>query len=181
MAEQVDVRIAMKQFLEWCPHREYDFPLGGTVPILSDAEHRLVGEITMAMPIATDAVQEIRAGLSRLEAYALVIFAIRSAVAAVRCEDSVILRAGLVGIVIDDELVDWRDILRALALIESCAGRLKVEFAEAIHALSEAFATRGRRETVRGYLERTPDMRRAEVMGYTATGEGRDFAFAKRF
>ena len=65
--------------------------------------------------------------------------------------------------VIDDDLVDYRGTLIALALIEDCAFRLGTDL-ESVMRGAMAVASESRRETVNEYLSRVPGLRGIGVM-----------------
>jgi hypothetical protein len=170
---------AIQRFLEWCPHRQFDFPLGGHVPVLAEAELALLRESERAS-VTKEELRSIRERLTLRQAYSLVIFAVRSALFAARTGRPNVLRAGLLGVLIDDGLVDWRDMLAALALTEECARRLHIEFDEGVQAAAALMATDGRQRVITGYLSRTPEMREIDVLGFAVEGTGSELTFRSR-
>ena len=104
-------------------------------------------------------------------------FAVRMAVYAVRTESPSVLRAGLVCIALDDDVVDWRDLMTVLSLIEYCAGRLGLDFRRSVEdILPLATAERGS-TIVNGYLSSSPQLRQAAAVRSKPTGEGATFRF----
>ena len=153
-------------FLESCPD-SYDFPAGGQTVIPLASETEFLKTIETSQPIQPVEIAPARKELSLPQAYSLVIFAVRMAIHAVRTGDPRLLRAGLIGLVVDDSLVDWRDILAACSIIEDCASRLGIDFRHDIEKVVD-LATERRQETiVSGFLQREPRMRKPDVMGYT--------------
>jgi hypothetical protein len=168
---------SIKRFLEGYPDQTA-FPLGKPVAIPTDAELTLLEAMAETVPALVGDLVSVRKNVKEVaHGYSLIQFAIRMAVLAVRRDNPDILITSLPGLILDDDKVDWRDILRALSIIENCAVRLGIEFRPAVENLCQ-FATPKRRHTiVEGYLVRSPDMRDVRVMGYAAQGEGRTLSF----
>ena len=169
---------AIKPLLAQYP-RHIEFPLGGLLPIPTEAEECLLISIKKAPPITAEDVAAIRRELRRHDAYALVVFATRMAVFAARTNSDSNLKAALVGLAIDDCLVDWRDILVSISIIEDCAIRLGVDFATCIQTVSVLAADERRRTIDEGYLPRPPKLRNVEVMGFTAKGIGGELHYVR--
>jgi hypothetical protein len=125
-------------------------------------------------------VPELRPKISFEDAYRLTILAVRMAVLAVRTQNRELLRAGLIGLVIDDSEVDWRDFLGALSIIEDCARRLGLDFyAEVLFLLG--FTSRSRKETIQnGYFSRALAFRSPDVFGFAAVGPDFNLKYVSR-
>ena len=82
-----------------------------------------------------------------------------------------ILSASIFGIIVDDNLVDWRDTLVALLVIEDCAIRLGTELDLVVQDAARVASER-RRSIIAGYLARPAEMRRIKVMRIEAIGDG---------
>ena len=71
---------------------------------------------------------------------------------------------------IDEDEVDYRDVLSALSIIEHYASKLGVNLHDLVLPLC-VVASMDRRDTIiNGYFSRTPEMRTIEVMGYKEVG-----------
>lgn len=170
---------AIKLFLAEYP-RYLEFPLGGTTAIPMDSEQRLLASIDQEFPIVPDDVAALRGELSRHNAYSLVTFATRMAVFVARTNAASLMEAVSIGLVLDDGLVDWRDMLVALSIVEDCANRLGVDFRACIDRTSTLAADQRRRTIQQGYLTREPKMRDIGVMGFRTEGVGEGLHYIRR-
>ena len=110
-------------------------------------------------------------------AYGLVSLATRLAILSVRNGDPELLKKGLWGILVDDGLVDWRDILRALSVIDDCARRVGFPIEPFLRESAE-FATEKRKHTIlEGYLSRPSALRMPEIMGLKARGAASNLVY----
>jgi hypothetical protein len=160
--------------------KEAEFPLGGELEIPTQAERNLLRVLESGRPFPASTIASLRSELGIHDAYALVIFSVRMAVFAVRRNEAKPLLLGLMGLVIDDGKVDWRDILSALSIVENCAARLGIAFAPAMEEFYP-LASPQRRDTIKdGYFAREPDMRKIEIMGFVASGSGKVLTFNRQ-
>lgn len=173
------IRRAVENLLAQYPP-QLEFPIGTGIDIPTIPERELLAALRALDPISDGAIDGIRAQLGTRDAYAMVTFAVRMAVHAARIQDGATLKAALAGLVMDDGIVDWRDILVALSIVEDCAQRTEVQFDSAIREVAKLASAQRRSTIVDGYLTRSPDMRRVEVMGFEAVDTGNEPTFRPR-
>ncbi len=160
---------AIRRFLSSSP-RDYDFPLGGEVAIPIDAERDLLTALPAS--VSVELLGMIRPTIQRQDAYTLVIFAVRMAVFAARTKDPIPIKKSLWLLCVDDNEVDWRDVLVALAIIEDCSTNSGTDFRNSLEEVAD-LAPHRRQHTLReGYLGRTPEMRAVETFGYQVLHPG---------
>lgn len=156
------------------------FPIYGTSEnpdIPMTAELALLNTIERSNPISHKEVQSIRARLNYVDECHLVTFAVRMAILAARTNTISDIRSGTLGLVIDNGIVDGREILIQLSIVEDCALRLGTDL-ESIVRPHIHLATEKRRETiVDGYLSRTPGMRGLKIMGVAVSGHGSNLKY----
>jgi hypothetical protein len=157
---------SVRFFLDSCPE-DFVFPMGGDVAIPMQSEESLIACLEKISEIPNISVASLRCNLTVRETYRMLVFAVRMAVHAVRINAPHYLRTGLFGLFIDDKMVDWRDFLCALTIIDDCARRLALSLDDEPNLFSD-WITVPNREIIDGYLSRSPEMRRVEVMGYVA-------------
>lgn len=157
-----------------------DFPTGGIIEIPLPSEQALLEAIEQSAPLGEAELLPFRKNLTIRDTYSLLIFAVRMAILAARTGAPGIFRAGLLGVVVDDEVADWRDVLTALSIIEDCASRIGLDFRSELEKALE-LATEGRRKTIHeGYLSRSPEMRTTRIMGFVPSGEGKSLRYVHR-
>lgn len=148
----------------------------GEMPIA--AEVRLCEAIQRSIPISEQEVIKVRSRIDLEQAYFLVNFARRMAVYAARINEVGILKRCTLGFVFDENLVEWRDILMDLSIVEDCAVRLGTDIQEAF-AENLRFASDKRRETITGYCSRPPEMRGLKVMRVAVSGSGHELTYTR--
>lgn len=156
--------------------KPYQMISRGEMP--TEAEVRLSEAIKRSAPISEQEVLLVRSRLDLEQAYFLVNFARRMAVYGARINDVDVLTRCTLGFVLDENLVEWRDILIDLSILEDCAVRLGAD-TEAVLEASLRFASDKRRETIRGYCSRPPEMRGLKVMRVAVTGSGHELTYAR--
>jgi len=145
----------------------------------TETERVMISTFGEAMPLSQETIDMVREGLSFRNAYNLVMFAVRTAIYAARNQAPELLSISISCFIIDDGLVDWRDILVALSIIEVCANEVGMNFKD-LMLTAVKFAVLDRRElVVEGYLARTPEMRGVDVMGYKIRGAGETLDFVE--
>jgi hypothetical protein len=141
------------------------YSMSGEPCIPADCEVEFLSRLNDGSPIMREAVLAIRERLTVTNAYTLACFAVRMATYAVRSKNVTTLRLGVIGIIVDENLVDWRDVLIYLAVIEDCALRLGLDLNTVVSPYID-LASESRRDTIlNGYLARRPDMRGLSIMG----------------
>jgi len=154
---------AIFAFLSSCPDN-YDYPIGGKVSIPAVVEQELLA--ILDCNVTDELLKSVRQVISRDDAYSLVIFVVRMAVYAARTKDTTPIEKSLWILSVDDNEVDWRDTLIALAIIEDCSVRSGFDFKTKVQALAKLAPNRRRKTIEDGYLSRTPEMRDVETLGY---------------
>jgi hypothetical protein len=154
------------EFLRSYPN-DFCFPLGENIEIPMPSEEIAFGNLPFVTGTADlDTVLAIRSTLTVRMSYALLSFAVRSAVLAVRRRSSQLLRSVIPLFVIDDDQVDWRDVITALSIVDDCAERLSMDLSSEIRPFI-AIGTGCRQDTIlNGYLARTLQMRKIGVFGF---------------
>jgi hypothetical protein len=179
MINDGDTIDAIRTFLTSCPPI-YDFPLGGSDAIPIEPEKRLLEALARIGQFELAEIPVVRQALTIRDAYSLVTFTTRMAIFSVRSGSTVPILTTIAMIVIDDGLVDWRDVLTALSIIEDCAARMSLDIGELLNSVIP-LATEKRRHSIRnGYLGRPVAMRSPAVMGFVPSGENASFLFVRR-
>jgi hypothetical protein len=156
--------------------RDAEFPLAKSIPIPSREETALLNEIENCVFTSHSDISCADVGLTVLNCYSLVMFSVRMAVCAIHVSDRQVLRSGLTAIAIDEDQVDYRDILRALSLIEYCAKKLHIDFFNELRRVA-TIATTARSEILQNYMQLDPMWRTIRTMGFKATGENSTLSF----
>jgi hypothetical protein len=156
--------------------KPYQMILRGEGPM--EAEIRLYMALKKSVLIIEQEVNDVRSWLLFEQAYFLVNFARRMAVFAARTNDVDILIRCTIGFVFDDSLVEWRDILIDLSIVEDCAIRLGTDLVTAMEG-SLRFASDKRRDTIVGYYSRPQEMRGLEVMRVAVSGSGSELTYTR--
>jgi hypothetical protein len=180
MANTLEVTMAINEFCAKCGN-EMDFPDGGEIEVPQPLEADLLATIRRNKPFNSSEIAELRIRGDVQKAYSMVIFAVRTAIWAYREESFQILSDGAIGLILDEDLVDYRDMLGALAIIDECATRMGTTLTS-LMAEVEAFAMPKRLVTIKEeYLSRTEKMKSVAVMGFKAVEmEGRRLRFLSR-
>lgn len=139
------------------------------MPIPAPTEQMLLETLKQYSPINSHDLATVRQGLGVRHAYSLMIFAVRMAIHGARTGSADVIRMGMLGLAVDDGVVDWRDVLIALSLVEDCASRLGLDFGEEIEKLASLATEERKRIMLEGYLPRSSEMRAIDVMGFKAT------------
>ena len=156
---KMNVSSELEKFLDSVP-KSFPFPMGGDTTIPTSFEEELLSSITAAMDAGCQEWPSV--GNAIRGGYQSAVFAVRMAVYAARESDSRILEAGLYGLVFSNGQVDYRDLLKALSIIDDCCQRLNVELANVLPAHVDL---NGMQDTIKGYLLRDAEMREIDVMG----------------
>jgi hypothetical protein len=120
--------------------------------------------------------ERMRTAVTELAADSLMIFAHRAAEKAVRRKDPDFLTQGLAALALGSERIDPRDVLVAFSLISHSAGKLRVDYR---HSFEDARELGGKdiAELVEDWLDRTPDERSIDGMGYKEATGGKLFRY----
>ena len=153
-------------FLESCPPN-FNFPLGGEVAIPQPSESCLLNYLLAGGGLTSADIVRMRKELARNDAYSLAIFAARMAVLSLERKQKELLESSFWALVVDDDRLDWRDVLVSLSIVEDCLLGHNGDIAGLIRSHAE-IATERRKKIVLGYLKRRFKMRSVEIMGYKA-------------
>ena len=177
MGEAADqLREAVSGFIE-STGRNYAFPAGGAVRLLTTSEQRLVLALQSDDLSDAERVRILSVGLDLYDCYDIVIFGIRLAILAVRRSIHVLFRYGVLASVAGSPKIDWRDRLRAFACFENCGDRLQLSFQDELQSMARSADVETSQWAV-GYFQRTDDMRSIAVMGIVESGTGGEWTFA---
>lgn len=160
------------------------YTCNGDPPMLTAAEIVLLEAIERCASLLADDVSLVRSrflgsetrSINIRRAYLLTFFAVRMAVYGVRSQNAQVVELGLLGLVLDDNLVDYREVLKALVIIEDCAKRLGLDLGTILGRYLH-LASAKRRETIEEYLSRTPEWRGLRIMGIIAKGSDANLTY----
>lgn len=170
---------AKTQFLSSCD-RSYYIPSGGDHEILMPVETQLLIALGDTQISDREKINALAAELDASTTYDVSIFAVRLAIFAARTGDSTILKTGLLPLIAAGLQLDWRDMLRALAIFENCAARIGCDFRQALECAIKPIQDESLLTTITGYFARSDEMREIDVMGFRQIGEGPELNFAPR-
>lgn len=171
--------LATRRFLTSCP-ASYDFPTGGNWPIPSDGELTFLEVLSSHRPKQRADLLPIADQLTIADSYSLVIYSVRMSVYSARLMEPTPLLTALPALVIDDNSVDWRDILMILSIIEDCASRLRLNASIVLEEVAK-IASPVRSHTIcDGYLSRAASMRTVHVMGFDTIEDQNGLQYVRR-
>lgn len=154
----------LEQFLMACP-TDYDFPSGGVVRIPLESERQLMA-VCQAGPPAENVIEMFRQNLSSRDGYSVVIYSVRTAIYAVKGNSRDYLISGLIGLLLDDGIVDWRDVLGALSIIEECSTRLGINLQSEFDKILPLASQRRRKTILNDFYSRSKAQRQVTTMGF---------------
>lgn len=154
-------------------NREYSFPAGGQISIPTRAEAQVIDQMRSA-GVSDRQLMDAFVNVCEFPACCdIMIFGIRVGVLAVRTSSPPLFRLALVPCLAAAARIDWRDRLRALAVLEDCASRLGLDFqSELLRSTNDLLDDDELMGSIAAYLGRTDDMRRLDVMGIHAVDHG---------
>jgi hypothetical protein len=173
-AEQLNE--ARQAFLRSCG-RDYTFPAGGAVPLLTTQEQKLLVELGNGDLGAAEQSRALAADCEWPECYTIAIFAVRLAIFGVRNRVDEPFRVGVAALAAVCSKLDWRDELRALAIFEHCGKLASVDFSVEMLRLKRALYGDGQAARFDAYFTRTDEMRSIDTMGIICVGEGSQLTF----
>jgi len=168
---------AISAFLETVPSSVRYRGMGGDVEIPTSAEMSLVRVFEALFPRCRDDLAPIARGLNVDQSYRVAAFSVRVATLAARTNAIHLLRAGTLGLVVDDNLVDYRDVLMGLSVVDDCTSRLGADLGFVMQDAISVASDRRRDTIVREYLSRLPAWRGIGPMGVEAFGEGETLTY----
>jgi hypothetical protein len=170
------VSTAAAEFFKACG-REYEFPTGNGIAIYSVEEEKLIAECEMQKEDVAGYAADLAKSVDWSDAYSLAILGLRMAVLAARKNESRSFRIAIALVVAGGQKIDYRDSLRAFAILERCAESVGIELLEAMSELRDRDQL-GRLEGIfEDYFEREKKMRQIDVMGIRQVGEGAELQF----
>lgn len=171
-----NIEQAVSQFVESCGS-DYEFPAGGAIEIFTDRELKLLTELRREGIAAQEIIEIVSENLDWKACYSLVILGVRAAIYAVRNAHLESYHTGLLLLIAGSPKVDWRDVLGAFAIFETCGARLNIDFREKVESFARLGDEQKLRSTLDGYFRRNSDMRSIETMGLTEVGSGSRLSF----
>jgi hypothetical protein len=171
---------AVDAFLETVPAKVCYRGMGGDVEIPTPAELSLVRAFEASPPRSREDLIPIARRLNLHKAYVLGAFALRMAVLAARSDAIRVLRSGIFGLVIDDDLIDYRDVLVVLSAIEDCSHRLGTDLKTVVEGAASVATERRYNTIVNDYLARPPGLRGLQIMRIEALGDGDKLEYRAR-
>lgn len=179
MGEAADhLREAVAGFIE-STGRDYAFPAGGAVRLLTTPEQRLVLALQSGELSDAERIQILSGDLDLYDSYDIVIFGIRLAILAVRRSMPVLFRYSVLAAVAGSPKIDWRDRLRAFACLQNCGDRLKLSFQSELQSMARNIDEESH-HWADGFFQRTPDMQSIAVKGIVESGAGDEWTFLDR-
>jgi hypothetical protein len=146
--------------------RSYEFPAGGKHDIPTAAESELLECLRRDDPLEKEKVKPLE---SRCPAwspsYDVVIVGIRIAILAVRTDSAPAFRSGILATIAGISNIDWRDALRALAILENCGARLGIALRDEAAGIARLTTSDRASSIIRSYFSREDGMRRISVLG----------------
>ena len=170
---------AASQFIDSCG-REYEFPAGGSVEILTPQELELLEEMNQADISELEKVGSMMHDRDWSDCYSLAIFGVRLGILGVRSRNQETYRLGLLAMLAASTKLDLRDTLGALAIFEDCGRRLGIGLQSEIERISMPIEDCNLRSVIDGFFSRDEQMRSVDVMGLTQVGDGDELTFKPR-
>ncbi|MCL6508392.1 MAG: hypothetical protein K6T59_15360 [Bryobacteraceae bacterium] len=119
---------------------------------------------------------DIRASVDDVCAGYLLVYGMRMAFLSVRAKKQIGIWYGVMGIVVDDDILDYRDVLSVATLLYDGALRLEANPAVLFHR-GLRHATRKRRELLESFVSAPAFTKLIRSKGFEAIGSGQDFAY----
>jgi hypothetical protein len=174
-----EINKAVSDLLGTIPSHIRYYGMGGDVGIPTTEELALLRAFENFPPALRNELAPIAKTLTLRQADLLSAFTVRMATFAVRKNAIHVLRIGTLPLVVDDNLLDWRNVLMVLSIIDDSALRLGTDL-ESVIQDAIALASDRRRTTINEYLLRPPAFRGIKVMGIEALGNGDQFRYKKK-
>ena len=169
---------AIDAFFETVPPHVQYYGVGGNVAIPTVMEIAFLQVLTKTPPRTREDLVPIARRLTFDQATLLSAFSIRMAIHAVRTANLQVLSAGAIAMIMDDNLQDWRAILKYLSFLDDASARLGSDLSTTISD-AHRLASDRRRETIDAYYSREPFMRGIAAMRFEAIGIGDTFCYRK--
>ncbi len=139
-------------------------------------ESRLSLCIYECLTINNSDLCRLRAGVDSNMGDAICVYAARMASLAIRNHEAQIVVGGMIALALDDDIVDYRDVLASLCLLCDASQRLMRFDPESINAILQ-LATPKRSRLLRRYVNSRVGVTTPEMMGFVPTGEGSSFLY----
>jgi hypothetical protein len=154
-------------------------PKPGQPIVPTEAELDLLRSLENFGTLTLDDVAETRVRIDLSNAWRLFGFALRMSLHAAQSNSPSILKLSFIGFVLDPDLLDYRDILVRLSMVEDIANRLNVNFIGMVESMV-TLASENRARTLKDYLNRTPKLRSLATMGLIVSGSGPTLGYSTR-
>jgi len=171
-----NLKIATSDLIATCG-RDYAFPAGGQIALLTPQESTLLNELTHRSLSTSDKLLCLAEDHDWSACYTLVTFAVRLAVMGVRQRDCATFKIATLALVATSPKIDWRDTLGVLAIFEDCASQLEFDFQSDVKRILIFSDAKELRSLIDTYFSRSPEMRSVSVMGISKVGEGKDLTY----
>lgn len=146
--------------------QDFDFPCGEPNPIPLDFESRVASFVAAMGPDLSAAdISSLRTSMTYWEAYNFIIVALRLAVLSTRTRSVAFLDSSIIILLMTNSLVDWRDTLRGLAVLDDCCTSLNVSLRDKMDQFTHLMNGELKRIIYEGFLKREKVMQSLTVMG----------------
>src|SRR5437588_7096030 len=123
-----DLSVALRAFQSAFSLDTYNLADAHRLPFVFPAEEDLAGALPIFAALPLEAQQNIRSSVDIDLCAKLLTFALRMATYAVRRRTETYIRSGLLGLTLDDDVADYRDVTRVLCALRDGSCRLCVNF-----------------------------------------------------
>ena len=145
-----NMAVLLQAFLNDDLHPEYNLLHSWKVKVVPPAEEALVPFLCDGSDVLPSDWDVLRNIPNDHNAYRLLALSLRMATRALWSGDGRFVRASLAALILDEDILDPRDVYRCLAIVNDAAGRLSVPF-EGECLLAAHMASAARRSALRVY------------------------------
>ena len=149
------------------------------LPLPLDAEVRLSNAWEAFEALSEEECKAVRAGIVLEVAARLLTYGMRMAMYAVRTAKVEHIEHGLMGLVMDEDLLDDRFVLMIASVLYDAAVRIGVNPAD-LFQRTVRFATTNRSDLLLGYLAGPDYMKSVNSMGFEIVGTPKEFVYQVR-
>ncbi len=165
---RLELDLCIQAFLDTCD-RGYTFPSGGKQLILSKQECSLSAALCDPGIVEADIFQGLQL-CGGFTSYEIVIFGLRLAQVAARDQCHPKYRIAVLAVLASIPGIDWRDRIRALAVLEYCGGKFGAAFEELVQDIC-GWGPTAEKSDFAAYLARERPMRSLDVVGLYVSDE----------
>ena len=175
-ADAVTVIDRIRRFYEAVrPNHAYSLFYYTPIAIPLDVEEELSPAMRLFVRVSGSDRDAIRAAVTDRIGSKLAVYAARMASLGVRRGSEQVLLDGVTALAIDDDVVDWRDILVSLSLLCNACRRLGLEYGAFLTIADSAIPER--RKLLREYITEEADERTLGSMGFEAVNTSEGFLY----